>query len=156
MYEDGADGISTFNWYFHLHLAKMPNQWQAYYGYGMGGSRVQKYFLSILGDPKAIRKYRKQPWFWPDEPIRLSSGTHLFRDDCLFAESKGLTRTTHQPHKLAEPVPPSGEWDQRPSAPHWASYDALAAKELPAQARSSPITAKGALRRPRFQRARWC
>ncbi len=59
MYEDGADGISTFNWYFHLHLAEMPNQWQAYYGYGMGGSLVQKYVLSILGVPKAIRHYQK-------------------------------------------------------------------------------------------------
>jgi len=67
MYEDGADGISTFNWYFHLHLAKMPNQWQVYYGYGMGGSAVQKYMLSILGNPAAIRDYQKQPWFWPPE-----------------------------------------------------------------------------------------
>ena len=65
MYKDGADGISTFNWYFHLHLAKMPNQWQKYYGYGMGGSAVQKYVLSILGDPVAIRRYREQAWFWP-------------------------------------------------------------------------------------------
>ena len=67
MYEDGADGISTFNWYFHLHLSQMPNQWQAYYGYGMGGSAVQKYVLSILGSPKAIQDYQKQAWFWPPE-----------------------------------------------------------------------------------------
>ena len=65
MYEDGADGISTFNWYFHLHLAKMPNQWQAYYGYGMGGSAVQKHVLSILGSPEKIKEYQKEPWFWP-------------------------------------------------------------------------------------------
>ena len=60
MYADGADGISTFNWYFHLHLAKMPNQWQAYYGYGMGGAAIQKQVLSVLGDPEAIRRYRER------------------------------------------------------------------------------------------------
>ena len=60
MYEDGADGISTFNWYFHLHLAKMPKQWQAYYGYGMGGSAIQAYLLSILGDGQAVRGYRRR------------------------------------------------------------------------------------------------
>ena len=65
MYEDGADGISTFNWYFHLHLAKMPNQWQKYYGYGMGGSPVQKHVLSILGNPKAVRKYQEASWVLP-------------------------------------------------------------------------------------------
>lgn len=65
MYEDGADGISTFNWYFHLHLSQMPKQWQAYYGYGMGGSAVQKHVLSILGDPDAIREYQQRSWFWP-------------------------------------------------------------------------------------------
>ncbi|MFV1967898.1 MAG: hypothetical protein ACC628_20900 [Pirellulaceae bacterium] len=57
LYADGADGISTFNWYYHLHLAELPNQWQAYYGYGMGGSMVQSHLLSILGDPVALRKY---------------------------------------------------------------------------------------------------
>lgn len=65
MYEDGADGISTFNWYFHLHLSQMPVQWQAYYGYGMGASAVQKHVLSIMGKPGALRDYRKQTWFWP-------------------------------------------------------------------------------------------
>ncbi|MBM3804282.1 MAG: hypothetical protein FJW26_18445 [Acidimicrobiia bacterium] len=65
MYEDGADGISTFNWYFHLHLARMPKQWQAYYGYGMGGSAIQKYVLSILADPQAIRRYRSAAWMVP-------------------------------------------------------------------------------------------
>ena len=62
LYADGADGVSTFNWYFHLHLAEVPNQWQAYYGYGMGGSAVQAHLLSILGEPETIRAYRKQPW----------------------------------------------------------------------------------------------
>ena len=44
---------------------QMPNQWQKYYGYGMGGAAVQKHVLSIIGDPAALRHYREQPWFWP-------------------------------------------------------------------------------------------
>jgi hypothetical protein len=70
LYADGADGISTFNWYFHLHLAQMPRQWQARYGYGMGGAAVQKHVLSILGNPEAIRHYHRQTWFWPPEEER--------------------------------------------------------------------------------------
>ena len=66
-YAEGADGLSMFNWYFHLHLARAPRQWQAYYGYGMGGSAIQKHFLSICGSPRAIRDYRSQLWFWPTE-----------------------------------------------------------------------------------------
>jgi hypothetical protein len=58
LYDDGADGISTFNWYFHLHLAHMPKQWQAYYGYGMGGAAVQKEVLALLGDAAALRACR--------------------------------------------------------------------------------------------------
>jgi len=64
MYEDGADGISTFNWYFHLHFSKMPVQWQAYYGYGMGASAVQKHVLSIMGKPEVLRDYRKRARFF--------------------------------------------------------------------------------------------
>ena len=60
LYEDGADGVSTFNWYFHLHLAQVPRQWQHYYGYGMGGSSVQKRLLSIMSDPARIRQYRSE------------------------------------------------------------------------------------------------
>ena len=59
MYSDGADGISTLNWHCHLHLAAMPNQWQAYSGYGMSLSRIQAHFLSILGDPEAVGRYRE-------------------------------------------------------------------------------------------------
>jgi hypothetical protein len=65
MYEDGADGISTFNWYFHLHLAEMPHQWQAYYGYGRSGAALQKHFLSLLGDPDALRRYQDASWILP-------------------------------------------------------------------------------------------
>lgn len=49
-------------------------------------------------------------------PIRLDAGTHLFVDDYLVAGSRGLTRTTHQPGKLPEPVIPSGlaPWHNQP------------------------------------------
>ena len=48
-------------------------------------------------------------------PIRLSRGPHLFIDDYLIAESNGLTRTTHQPRKLPEPVLRKAEpWHLQP------------------------------------------
>ena len=37
-------------------------------------------------------------------PVDLRSGPHLFIDEYLIAESRELTRTTHQPEKLQEPV----------------------------------------------------
>jgi len=37
-------------------------------------------------------------------PIQLGQGPRLFIDDYLIAESTGLTRTTHRPEKLPEPV----------------------------------------------------
>jgi len=64
-HSEGADGVSMFNWYFHLHLSRMPRQWQSYYGYGMGGAAIQKHMLSIMGDPQAVRDYQRQSWFWP-------------------------------------------------------------------------------------------
>ncbi len=67
LYDDGADGISTFNWYFHLYLARVPHQWQTYYGYGAGGARLQQYVLSILHDPAAIRAYLHSPALWSTE-----------------------------------------------------------------------------------------
>lgn len=66
-YDEGADGVSMFNWYYHLHLSRMPRQWQSYYGYGMGGSAIQKYMLSIMGDRQAVREYQRQSWYWPPE-----------------------------------------------------------------------------------------
>jgi len=57
MYDQGADGISTYNWFFHLYLAQLPNQWHLHYGYGEAGSAVQAHLLSILHDPDAIRDY---------------------------------------------------------------------------------------------------
>jgi len=64
LYADGADGISTFNWYFHLFLAQMPNQWQTYYGYGAAAD-IQQHVLSILGDPDALRRYLDDPSLLP-------------------------------------------------------------------------------------------
>lgn len=58
LYEDGADGISTYNWYFHLRRAQAANLWCEYYGYGPGGDAVQEHLLSILGDRDAIDEYR--------------------------------------------------------------------------------------------------
>jgi hypothetical protein len=65
LYNDGANGISTFNWYFHLHLAEVPIQWQTHYGYGLGGALLQSYFLSILGDADAINRYQEESWVLP-------------------------------------------------------------------------------------------
>ncbi len=67
LYADGADGISTFNWYFHLYLAQVPRQWQTYYGYGVVGARLQQHVLSLLRDPAAIRDYLDSPALWPAE-----------------------------------------------------------------------------------------
>ena len=74
LYDDGADGISTFNWYFHLYLARVPHQWQTYYGYGAGGARLQQHVLSILRDPAAIRAYLHSPVLWPSEAAEAAPG----------------------------------------------------------------------------------
>jgi len=39
-----------------------------------------------------------------EKPIALGPGPHLFIDDYLIAESTNLTRTTHQPEKLPQPI----------------------------------------------------
>ena len=67
LYADGADGISTFNWYFHLYLAQVPRQWQTYYGYGAGGARLQQHVLALLRNPATIRAYLDSPALWPAE-----------------------------------------------------------------------------------------
>lgn len=48
--------------------------------------------------------------------LQLAPGPHLFIDERLIEESRGLTRTTHQPEKLPEPVFPSGmaSWHKQP------------------------------------------
>jgi hypothetical protein len=62
MYQDGADGISTFNWY--AHLVDSDSTWPAG---GAGAVAVQKYVLPFLNDPAAIRKYLDQPWATPPQ-----------------------------------------------------------------------------------------
>ena len=60
MYEDGADGISTFNWFSHLRNAKMPAFAESEYG-GAGADAVQTAIYPLLRDPAAIRRYRATP-----------------------------------------------------------------------------------------------
>ncbi len=64
MYEDGADGISTFNWYSHLRDARVPKLWTKDQS-GAGGDAIQTYIYPLLRDPKAIRHYLAQPWALP-------------------------------------------------------------------------------------------
>lgn len=70
IYEDEADGISTYNWYFHLRKANVPHLWTEYYGYGPGGDAVQSYILSILRDPALIRSYLNEARVLPNETKR--------------------------------------------------------------------------------------
>jgi hypothetical protein len=66
MYEDGADGISTFNWYSHLRDAKIPHLWTDGEGAsGSGAEAVQTYVYPLLRDPAAIRRYLAEPWALP-------------------------------------------------------------------------------------------
>lgn len=68
MYEDGADGISTYNWYGHLRNVKVPNLWTDGEGAsGAGAEAVQTYVYPLLSDPKAIRAYAAQPWAVPPQ-----------------------------------------------------------------------------------------
>ena len=67
MYEEGADGISTFNWFPHLQNAKMPTvpPPDAPGAEGSGAQAVQTYIYPLLKDPVAIRGYREKPWAVP-------------------------------------------------------------------------------------------
>jgi hypothetical protein len=63
MYEDGADGISTFNWFSHLRNARLPHLGADVNGQsGAGTDAVQTYLYPLLKDPTEIRHYRDQPW----------------------------------------------------------------------------------------------
>ena len=63
IYERGADGISTFNWYSHLRNARMPHLLSdAPAGDSSGSDAVQTCIYPLLRDPAAIRRYREQPW----------------------------------------------------------------------------------------------
>jgi hypothetical protein len=62
-----------------------------------------------------------------EAPLRLGPGPHLFVDDYLVATSVGLTRTTHQPVKLPEPVFQKGEsWHLQPQWFMKVAYDGKA------------------------------
>ncbi len=61
IYDEGADGISTFNWYFHLFQADVPNLWCEYYGYGQGGAAIQAQVLSVMDDPQELADYCQRP-----------------------------------------------------------------------------------------------
>ena len=64
LYEDGADGISTFNWYAHLRNARLANAWAGELP-GAGGDALLTYLHPLLPDPAALRRYRAEPWPWP-------------------------------------------------------------------------------------------
>ncbi len=64
MYADGADGISTFNWYAHLRNAGMPNHWTRDMA-GPGADAVQSYIYPMLGKPAALESYLTESWALP-------------------------------------------------------------------------------------------
>ena len=64
LYADGADGISTFNWYSHLRDAQVPYLWTKD-ECGDGADAIQTYVYPLLGDPAAIREYSGRPWALP-------------------------------------------------------------------------------------------
>ncbi|MDA0660375.1 MAG: family 10 glycosylhydrolase [Planctomycetota bacterium] len=70
IYDDGADGISTFNWAAHLRTANMPNRVLDTDGadglvLGATKDKILSYVYPLLRDPAAIRNYREQPWVVP-------------------------------------------------------------------------------------------
>lgn len=60
-YRDGADGISSFNWWPHLRNAGVPHPWTEDQC-GDGAEAVQTYVYPLLGDPKALSAYLRKPW----------------------------------------------------------------------------------------------
>ena len=57
LYDEGADGISTFNWYFHL--AELGGKLWEDYRYGRGGLSIQKNILLKSSDPGELERYLK-------------------------------------------------------------------------------------------------
>lgn len=57
--DDGADGISTFNWtpYHRPEIIRHPGR----AGWGIGAKLVQEQMCQILGSPQAIKAYLEQP-----------------------------------------------------------------------------------------------
>ena len=64
-YADGADGISTFNWYSHLRDAKCPRVFEGDASSGAGADAVQSYIYPLLRDRKAVERYTREPWAMP-------------------------------------------------------------------------------------------
>jgi hypothetical protein len=64
-YADGADGISTYNWYSHLRDARTPHLWCDGAGSSAGSDAVQTHIYPLLREPAAIRHYLRQPWAVP-------------------------------------------------------------------------------------------
>jgi sialidase-1 len=65
MYEDGADGINTFNWWSHLMDAGVASEQGITNWGGEGALAIQSYVYPILGEPQALRHYLAQPWAVP-------------------------------------------------------------------------------------------
>ena len=65
LYDDGADGISTFNWWPHHQstMVKHPDQIK---DIGDGGKQVLMHVCSLLGDRNALRAYCESDQVLPD------------------------------------------------------------------------------------------
>ena len=64
-YEDGADGVSTFNWYCYLRTLDLKRLWHENSGGndpGPGAEAIQRYVYPMLGNPDALRQYLNEPW----------------------------------------------------------------------------------------------
>ncbi len=66
MYNQGADGISTFNWYSYYRDAKVPYLFTDGDGSsGPGADAIQSYIYPLLGNPAGLRDYLARPWAFP-------------------------------------------------------------------------------------------
>ena len=61
MYEDGADGISTFNWWPHHQPGVVTNPNYIGAKIGLGGKKVLMKMLSVMGDRAALEDYANTP-----------------------------------------------------------------------------------------------
>ena len=57
-YDQGADGLSTFNW----NLSNLSSHGR----FGQGAQKISVYIFPKLGDPQALREYRDQDWVLPE------------------------------------------------------------------------------------------
>ena len=66
IYDDGADGISTFNWFPHLRAAQVPHLWtEGFDSPGEAADALLLYAGRLLKSPAAIRRYLAEPWAVP-------------------------------------------------------------------------------------------